>query len=132
MAVPLKFYSSQKYPGRGKSIFSGGKSDCFDALDEVISQWWDALRMGRVKQYIPESMIPKNPNNGFRRHVNGFFVSSCTCISINLSIENNLAVFIVTHSQNRCFSTFHIVGSSFNKGIELTVVCFEKFACNAC
>lgn len=64
MAVPLKFYASQKYPGRGKSIFSGGKSDCFDALDEVISQWWDALRMGRVKQYIPESMIPKDPNNG--------------------------------------------------------------------
>ncbi len=64
MAVPLKFYSSQKYPGRGKSIFSGGKSDCFDALDEVISQWWDALRMGRVKQYIPESMIPKNPYSG--------------------------------------------------------------------
>ncbi len=64
MAVPLKFYLSQKYQGRGKSIFDGGKSDCFDALDEVISQWWDALRMGRVKQYIPESMIPRNPDNG--------------------------------------------------------------------
>lgn len=72
MAVPLKFYSSQKYPGRGKSIFSGGKSDCFDALDEVISQWWDALRMGRVKQYIPESMIPKNPNNGLPISPNKF------------------------------------------------------------
>ncbi|MDE7389825.1 MAG: terminase small subunit, partial [Lachnospiraceae bacterium] len=64
MAVPLKFYDSQKYSGRGKSIFSGGKSDCFDALDEVISQWWDALRMGRVKQYIPESFIPRKPDNG--------------------------------------------------------------------
>ena len=41
-----------------------GKSDCFDALDEVISQWWDALRMGRVKQYIPENFIPRNPENG--------------------------------------------------------------------
>lgn len=64
MAVPLMFYRSGKYYGRGKSIFSGGKSDCFDALDEVISQWWDALRMGRVKQYIPESFIPRNPENG--------------------------------------------------------------------
>lgn len=64
MAVPLRFFVSSKHSGRGKSIFDGGKSDCFDALDEVISQWWDALRMGRVKQYIPETMIPRNPENG--------------------------------------------------------------------
>lgn len=64
MAVPLKFYDSPKYRGRGKSIFSGGRSDCFDALDEVISLWWDAIRAGRVKQYIPESFIPHNPENG--------------------------------------------------------------------
>lgn len=64
MAVPLKFFASKKYPGRGKSIFSGGRSDCFDSLDEVISQWWDAIRAGRVKQYIPESMIPRDPRSG--------------------------------------------------------------------
>lgn len=64
MAVPLRFYASKKHRSRGKSIFDGGKSDCFDALDEVISQWWDAIRAGRVKQYIPESMIPRNPKNG--------------------------------------------------------------------
>lgn len=64
MAVPLKFYNSKKFAGRGKSIFDGGKSDCFDALDEVVSQWWDALRMGRVKQYIPKSMLPVDPENG--------------------------------------------------------------------
>lgn len=72
MAVPLKFYDSKKYYGRGKSIFDGGKSDCFDALDEVISQWWDALRMGRVKQYIPESMIPRDPENGGLKSPNRF------------------------------------------------------------
>lgn len=72
MAVPLKFYDNKKFYGRGKSIFSGGKSDCFDALDEVISQWWDALRMGRVKQYIPESMIPRNPENGSLNSPNRF------------------------------------------------------------
>ena len=64
LAVPLRFYASKKYKGRGKSIFDGGRSDCFDALDEVISQWWDAVRQGRVKQYIPESMMPRDPNNG--------------------------------------------------------------------
>lgn len=64
MAVPLRFFASKKYPNRGKSIFDGGKSDCFDALDEVISQWWDAIRAGRVKQYIPETLIPRDPENG--------------------------------------------------------------------
>lgn len=72
MAVPIKFFDSKKFYGRGKSIFSGGKSDCFDALDEVVSQWWDALRMGRVKQYIPESMIPRNPENGGLNSPNRF------------------------------------------------------------
>lgn len=72
MAVPLKFYDSKKYHGRGKSIFDGGKSDCFDALDEVISQWWDAIRAGRVQKYIPEDMIPRDPENGSLMSVNSF------------------------------------------------------------
>lgn len=72
MAVPLMFYRSKKYPGRGKSIFDGGKSDCFDALDEVISQWWDALRAGRVKQYIPEDFIPRNEKDGSLKPINQF------------------------------------------------------------
>lgn len=72
MAVPLKFYASTKYSNRGKSIFDGGKSDCFDALDEVISQWWDAIRAGRVSKYIPADKIPRNPDNGDLRRVNSF------------------------------------------------------------
>lgn len=72
MAVPLKFYSSKKYQNRGKSIFDGGKSDCFDALDEVISQWWDAIRAGRVQKYIPECMIPRNYTDGSLKSVNSF------------------------------------------------------------
>lgn len=72
MAVPLMFYKNKKYSNRGKSIFDGGKSDCFDALDEVVSQWWDALRDGRVKQYIPESMIPRNPKDGSLGNANRF------------------------------------------------------------
>lgn len=72
MAVPLRFYASKKYSDRGKSIFDGGKSDCFDALDEVLSQWWDAIRMGRVKQYIPDNMIPRNAENGSLGKLNQF------------------------------------------------------------
>lgn len=72
MAVPLKFYESKKYANRGKSIFDGGKSDCFDALDEVISQWWDAIRAGRVQKYIPECMIPRDFSNGSLKSVNSF------------------------------------------------------------
>lgn len=62
-AVPLRFYKSQKWKGRGKSLFDS-KTDSFDALDEVISQWVDAIRSGRVNKYIPEDLIPKDINNG--------------------------------------------------------------------
>ena len=63
MGVPLKFFKSTKFKDRGKSVFDS-KSDSFDALDEVISQWIDAIRDGRVVKYIPEDLIPKNPMTG--------------------------------------------------------------------
>lgn len=39
MAVPLLFYKSAKYKGRGKSIFDA-KIDNFDALDEDGHNGW--------------------------------------------------------------------------------------------
>lgn len=63
MAVPLLFYKSAKYKGRGKSIFDA-KIDNFDALDEAWSQWMDALRRNRTKEYIPENMLPRSPIDG--------------------------------------------------------------------
>lgn len=63
MALPLMFFKSVKFEGRGKSLLDN-KSDSFDALDEVISQWIDAIRDGRVQKYIPEDLIPRNPNTG--------------------------------------------------------------------
>lgn len=63
LAVPLVTYESTKYEGRGGSIFDG-KLDNFDALDEAWSQWMDALRTGRSKEYIPDNLIPRNPNTG--------------------------------------------------------------------
>lgn len=71
LAVPLMFFKSQKFDGRGKSIFDS-KSDSFDALDEVISQWIDAIRDGRVMKYIPEDLIPKNPETGELLKPNSF------------------------------------------------------------
>ena len=72
MAVPLRFYADKKYRGRGKSIFGGGKSQCFDALDEVISQWLDAVRAGRVIKYIPQELIPRDPKTGAFQNVSSF------------------------------------------------------------
>ncbi len=71
MAVPLKFYDSPKFPGRGKAIYEG-KLDDFDALDEVISQWWDAIRAGRVKKYIPRDLVPTDPKTGKLKRLNDF------------------------------------------------------------
>ena len=59
LAVPLKIYKSPKYKNRGQSILDK-KSDAFDALDEILSTWLDGVRASRVKQYIPENLIPKN------------------------------------------------------------------------
>lgn len=63
LAVPLQVYESTKYEGRGGSIFDG-KLDSFDAFDETWSQWMDALRAGRAKEYIPECFLPRNPVTG--------------------------------------------------------------------
>lgn len=71
MAVPMKFFKSAKFKNRGNSIYER-KSDNFDALDEVISQWIDAIRSGRVKNYIPEDLLPRNPNTGLVMRPNPF------------------------------------------------------------
>ena len=63
LAVPVKIYESAKWQGRGGSIFDG-KLDSFDAFDETWSQWMDALRAGRAKEYIPECFLPRNPATG--------------------------------------------------------------------
>ena len=63
MGVPLQFFSSVKWEGRGKALFDA-KTDDLDALDEIISQWLDAVRKGRIARYIPEDMVPRNPENG--------------------------------------------------------------------
>lgn len=63
-AVPVFLLGEDaEYPNRGKSLFSG-KHDSFDGLDETISLLETAMREGRVKTYIPESLIPRDPETG--------------------------------------------------------------------
>lgn len=71
MAVPFKLFKSSRYKGRGGSIFDK-KTDSFDNLDECWSQWMDALRKARSKEYIPENMIPRNPYTGEVLRPNAF------------------------------------------------------------
>ena len=63
LAVPLRFFPSKLWPGRGGSAFDA-KSGAFDALDECWSQWMDALRKARTKEYVPESLLPRDPRTG--------------------------------------------------------------------
>lgn len=71
LAVHLNVYESAKWDGRGGSIYDG-KLDSFDALDEIWSQWMDALRKGRAIKYIPENIIPRDPHNGELLKTNPF------------------------------------------------------------
>lgn len=71
MAVPLMFDSSPKYEGRGKSIFDS-KSGCFDAFDECVSQWVDSMRDARTNKYIPDTLLPKDPDTGATLRANSF------------------------------------------------------------
>ena len=71
LAVPMRFYESGKWTERGQSIFDK-KIDSFDAFDEVWSQWMDAMRAGRVKEYIPDCLIPRDPKTGKHIRPNHF------------------------------------------------------------
>lgn len=71
MAVPIQFYESGKWDERGQSIFDK-KIDSYDAFDEVWSQWMDSVRMGRAKEYIPDCLIPRNPETGELMRPNHF------------------------------------------------------------
>ena len=63
LAVPMQFYESGKWDERGQSIYDK-KVDDFDAFDEIWSQWMDAVRIGKAKEYIPDTLIPRNPEGG--------------------------------------------------------------------
>lgn len=63
LAVPMRFWKSTKYKNRGKSLYDS-KTECFDRLDEAISAFADYERDNRTKNYIPEDLIPRDPEQG--------------------------------------------------------------------
>lgn len=71
MGFPFMVFECSKYKNRGKALFDS-KADVLDALDETISQWLDAIRLGRIKRYIPESLIPIDPETGMKMQPNPF------------------------------------------------------------
>lgn len=60
MAIFVKYWDSPKYKNRGRNLINN--YDAVDALDEIVSQWQDAVRRGRVNKYIPGNMIPRDMN----------------------------------------------------------------------
>ena len=63
MGVPLIFFESSKWEGRGEALFDS-KTELLDALDEGISQFMDSIRDARTQKYIPEDLLPRHPDTG--------------------------------------------------------------------
>ena len=99
LAKHLSFYNSDKFEGRGQSIYDS-KRDNFDALDEAWSQWVDALRAGRTKIYIPENLIPRNPSTGELLKPNAFdnrFIKLAPSMSENNDGKINIESAPIQH-----------------------------------
>ena len=91
-AVPIMFNESSKFAGRGESIFDG-KYDSFDSIDEITSQWLEAVRNGRAVKYIPEDLLPKDAETGEVLMPNPFdnkFIKTQT--SMNENTQNKIDV----------------------------------------
>ncbi len=59
----FKIDDNSKYLGRGASKLDG-KYDAFDSLDEILSQWVEAVRLGKATKYIPDKLLPKDKDTG--------------------------------------------------------------------
>ena len=70
-AAALMFDENPRFEGRGRSVYDS-KTGVFDALDECVSQWVDALRDGRVQTYIPDGYLPRDPETGALLRPNAF------------------------------------------------------------
>ena len=71
LAVPFMISESERWRGRGASIFEA-KTDNFDALDEAWSQWVHAMRTSRPIRYIPDTCIMRDEKNGKLLKPNAF------------------------------------------------------------
>lgn len=85
MAVPFMISASERWRGRGASIFES-KTDNFDALDEAWSQWVHALRASRPTKYIPDTLIPRDEKNGSLLKPNAF---DCQYVELAADMSEN-------------------------------------------
>lgn len=69
-AFPMIIFPNGRYENRGQSVYQG-KDGIFDAFDECVSQWMDALRDGRTRTFVPECYIPRD-EDGFIMKPNPF------------------------------------------------------------
>lgn len=109
LATRLKFFDNPKYEGRGKSILYAKYGD-LDALDEIVSQWMDAIRAGRVQRYIPDSYLNYD-ENGVAIEPNAFdnrFITMSQDMSENTNTHIQSEQAQIQHSayQNSYYSTF--------------------------
>lgn len=87
LAIPFRIFKSEIYDGRGQSVFDG-KEQAFDALDEIWSQWIDAIRSARVQKYVPMDLIPKDENGNLLWNSNDFDNRFIKLAGSNLSDES--------------------------------------------
>lgn len=108
----FRVFDSAEFTGRGKSIFDG-KDDNFDGLDEIWSQWLEAIRKYRPKTYIPENLIPRDPNNGQLLRVNPF---DNQFITIESDLRENAQNKVVTEQGDIRVDNYM---TSFTSALEL-------------
>lgn len=108
----FRVFDSAEFTGRGKSIFDG-KDDNFDGLDEIWSQWLEAIRKYRPKTYIPENLIPRDPNNGQLLRVNSF---DNQFITIESDLRENAQNKVVTEQGDIRVDNYM---TSFTSALEL-------------
>ena len=81
-----------------------------DGLDEVISQWMDAIRMVRIKRYIPDNLIPRDPDTGKLMPANPFD-NDFIALGDNMSEKANQQLSLIhiympeTERNHRCGKT---------------------------
>ena len=94
MAIPLMFFESEKWEGRGEALLDS-KTDMLDALDEDISQFLDSIRNARSQKYIPDDLLPRDPRTGEIKQNNDFdnkFIAISNAMSENAVGKNEIQV----------------------------------------
>jgi len=64
LAVPSKFFNDTVNKNYGRSVFSSGKIDLFDDLDQILSQDSQTVRVSTPVEYYPNDLLKRNAITG--------------------------------------------------------------------